>query len=134
MPASLRRFLRKPAVWWTGFALWFVTLQILSSLPPPPVDGPEIPHLDKLAHFVYFSLGAVALGVALTLTKRRALRFLPWGIAIVVAIAAVGALDEWRQTFNPDRHGGDMLDWSADFLGACLGAVCSLRFSPRFLL
>ena len=56
-----------PAFWWAAFALWFGALWFISSRPVPDTDLPEIPHLDKAAHFFYFAGGAFAFAVTLTL-------------------------------------------------------------------
>ena len=55
----LRRALISPRLWLLSVILWAITLFLLSSLQATPhVDGPEIPHMDKVMHFVYFMGGA----------------------------------------------------------------------------
>lgn len=123
--------IRQPLFWWTSFAAWLVLLCFLSSRPAPDIEGPEIPHLDKVAHAVYFTLGGAFLGVAIGLKSHRRLRFVPWGLVAIVVIALIGALDEWHQTFTAARTGADFFDWMADVLGGVSGAILAARFLRR---
>ena len=56
---------RHPAFWSSAFAVWFAVLWFLSSLSPSSQASPEIPHLDKVAHFGYFFGGAGLLAASL---------------------------------------------------------------------
>ncbi len=81
----------------------------------PVVGGPEIPHFDKVVHFLVYGL----LG---TLFARvRSLR--TWGgLGIgwaVVFASAYGAIDEVHQSFTPGRF-VELADWVADSAGAAL--------------
>ena len=122
----LPSFTQSPRFWWSGYAAWFVLLTVLSSLSGVPVEGPRIPHLDKVLHFVYFAGGGLALSVALQLTFSR-IRKKPWilGITVVAASALVGWLDVWHQSFTPGRQGLDLGDWSADVVGGLAGFALS---------
>ena len=44
-----------------SFAVWLVTLWILSSLPGQDVHLPAFPESDKVAHFFYFFVGGLLL-------------------------------------------------------------------------
>ena len=118
------RFPRKPVVYLCLFGIWGLTLWLLSSGNPAPQNGPEIPHLDKLAHFLYFSAGGVllaTLGLVISplLRSRRRLLF-----AIVTLVCSgIGRLDEYHQTFTPGRSGNDTGDWLADTVGGGAGAA-----------
>jgi VanZ family protein len=94
--------------------------------------GPEIPralifpHFDKVGHFFMFGL----IG---TLIYRVVFK-VPGGFrAALFAVALTslfGAMDEFRQSLNPQRsaHYGD---WIADTLGAVV-AVAAYRFWPYY--
>jgi VanZ family protein len=98
----------------------------LSSIPG---DGsPQlIPHLDKLMHFLGFAVGGMLmaglLGSVTLVLMRRKVR---WDLIIpatAILIGLFGWLDEWHQCFTPGRHGADLADWVADFLGGIAGAL-----------
>ena len=112
---------RNPTLWWSLVVAWFITLFLLSSMPKLP-PGPKIPFEDKIAHTVYYSLGAACVYLA-----RRLGRSPSTGRAAVVAAVlfcmAVGAFDEWHQTFVPNRSGNDPFDWLADTLGGFVGSL-----------
>lgn len=114
-----------PKLWFAGFCLWFITLWILSSGPIPAKTGIDIPHLDKLAHFGYFFGGSGLLHAALflgTSLSNRARFFI-----VVIVLASIGILDEWHQSWVPQRSGNDPWDWLADLLGAVAGGLVFFR-------
>ena len=117
------RFPRKPVAYLCLLGIWFVTLWFLSASHPMPKNGPEIPHLDKVAHFTYFCMGGIFLSasglVLWPFFKRHRIRFF---CAVVLIGAVIGRLDEYHQTFTPGRSGNDMGDWVADSLGCSFGA------------
>jgi VanZ family protein len=113
--------------WFFAVACWAGLLFFLSSRAVPEVGGPQIPHLDKIAHAVYFTAGSACffMGVRL-LCPRRHGRF-----ALLLAVlfcAVVGALDEFHQSFVPERMGNDPFDWMADVLGGFLGSAVGAIF------
>lgn len=117
-------FPRKPVVYLCLFGGWGLTLWFLSAGNPAPKHGPEIPHLDKLAHFLYFSAGGALLatfGLVLwpSLKVRRRLLL----VMVTAITSAIGRLDEYHQTFTPGRSGNDTGDWVADTVGGAAGAI-----------
>lgn len=108
--------------WWLWLAIWGGILFGLSSkstLPP----GPEIPHKDKVMHFLYFSGGGFCFALAcLGKTGRLRPRWL-WALTGMLFGMIAGALDEYHQTFTPGRSGNDPGDWLADFTGSAAGAL-----------
>jgi len=106
-----------------AFLVWLTALTILSHgpLPGPGVPSP-IPHFDKVVHFVYFAAGATVLSWWLILRyphlnrRQRVLRL--WPLFLVI-----GALDEFHQSFFPERSGNDLGDWIADGLGSLFGIL-----------
>lgn len=116
------RFTRHPALWLAGLLVWFGTLWALSSLHSA---GPRIDvrHIDKLMHFGYFLGGGWLFAgwrfrLAPAAPDWRRIFF-----STVTAMALVGAIDEWHQTYTPGRSGGDPWDWTADLLGGAAGAL-----------
>mgnify|MGYP003467856729 CR=1 FL=1 len=122
----------RPRFWFTLVALWFGALFWLSSqshLHPP---GPEFINKDKLLHTGYFALGGACLFIGLRLQK-PAMGLLAASLITVAFCSAVGAFDEWHQSFVPNRTGNDPHDWLADTLGGIVGAMAGhgmMRFLP----
>jgi VanZ family protein len=118
------RFPRKPVVYLCLFGIWGLTLWFLSAGNPAPKNGPEIPHVDKLAHFLYFSAGGALLTtvglVFWPIFKNRRRRLF---VLVALMCSVIGRLDEYHQTFTPGRSGNDTGDWLADTLGGAAGAV-----------
>lgn len=110
-----------PIPWLAGWIVWLITLWFLSEKHPSPKQGPEIPHLDKVAHFGYFMGGAILL--TSFLQRRTHLAATSIFMMVSLAGAAIGALDEYHQTFTPGRSGNDLYDWLADFSGTITGAL-----------
>lgn len=109
------------AVSWLLFAVWFGVLYWLSSRTLEKIPGGEIPFIDKVYHAGYFFLGGILVTVSLAASchvRKRKLVLFAVGI-----LAAIGALDEWHQTFTPGRSGGDPGDWLADLTGGTVAAL-----------
>jgi len=128
-----RRLARSGGFWFTAWLCWFGVLFFLSSRPlpeaPPEFGFLQIPHADKVAHFGWFFAGALALAAAIHCAWRPRARNLI--IAVVVLMSAVGALDEYHQSFHEFRSGNDLGDWVADTLGATAGAVAFVWLRGR---
>lgn len=114
-----------PLCWLAGPALaaWALTLWFLSSNPQPGPEMPEIPHLDKAAHFSYFFIGG-----ALIQAFRSRRGFSTGIVPGVIVLAIIGAADEFRQSFIEGRSGNDPWDWTADVVGAIAGALALRAF------
>lgn len=126
---------RKSAAYLCLYVAWLVTLWFLSAGNPGPKEGPEIPHLDKIAHFGYFFGGGGLLTGYLALRRPWTSRF-PWRVFLCVVLVGtvVGRLDEYHQTFTPGRTGNDNYDWLADILGTLVGFWVMIRWVlPRLM-
>ena len=122
MPAAgFPSLLRKSRLWLIAFALWALILWILSGRPPPEVSTLDLPGFDKILHFVYFLIGAVLLSIALHLRGSCSWRHNL--VVVVIALAMIGAIDEWHQSWIVGRSGNDLGDWVADLLGCFAGAL-----------
>ncbi|MEM7144027.1 MAG: VanZ family protein [Verrucomicrobiota bacterium] len=128
----LLQSLVRPAPWFTLFAVWIATLYWLGSRPPDPEPLFEIPHFDKVAHFIYFAAGATFLSLALRLHPNINLAPLTFLLTVTLTLALLGALDELHQTQTPGRQGADPYDWLADILGALAGTLIVLKASQYF--
>jgi VanZ family protein len=123
----------RPAAYLCLFTLWLVTLCFLSASSPTIESTEIIPHLDKLLHFGYFSLGGGFLAAHCGLrwpglSQGRLL------LMVVIVCTIIGRLDEYHQGFVPGRSGNDRGDWLADTLGAVCGGwlvICYLLPTMR---
>lgn len=122
--------LQRPRPWFLLLALWGAALCVIShqsSLHPP---GPDFRHVDKLEHAAYFTLG----GLLFFLGLRAARPGMGCGSAAVFTVlfcSAVGALDEFHQSFIPNRSGNDWGDWLADTAGGLFGTLIGQRLQRR---
>jgi VanZ family protein len=115
------RLPKHPAPWFSALAFWIGLLWLLSSIPGAN-RGPEIDHIDKVAHFGYFFGGGLLFAGCLLSLSRKAPDWRKIIGFTVLAMAIIGFLDEWHQTFTPGRSGADPWDWLADLLGGTAGA------------
>jgi hypothetical protein len=131
MPGPLSQRLSHSRPWAFAFIAWLAVLCWASSRPPRDYEFPDLPHLDKVTHFLYFAVGAAFLGLALLHARTTPLRPRLYFTLVGLARSLNGIFDEWHQTYTPGRRGGDPFDWTADTLGALLGAFVACRISPR---
>ena len=123
----------KSSFWLFAFLGWTITLWVLSDGPLPAPSGPRLPGVDKILHFGYFLGGAGLLSAALYLQRRDRRTEISWGrllMTVVILLAAIGALDEWHQSWIPGRSGNDLGDWLADVTGALAGSLLFRRLHP----
>lgn len=109
---------------WTGYVAWVGVLCYLSSLPPKNFVVINIPHIDKVVHFLYFAAGAGCLATAWAFTFRWRKRVVFFGCLAIMAGA--GILDEWHQNFTPGRSGSDGMDFAADLAGSITGILVAI--------
>ena len=105
----------------------------LSSIHGPAIDGPDIPHLDKMLHFgEYFLIGLWVTGAAWAYpaglrgrTHRAVAAWLPFCVAVVV-----GNLDELYQSTVPGRI-RSFSDLVADVGGASAAGLLFFVWARR---
>jgi len=126
--------LAHPRLWIFAVIVWAAALWLLSgqsSLHPP---GPEFANRDKVMHATYFALGGTCLFLALRL-KKRPLTKLATCLIVVGFCSLVGVVDEYHQSFIPNRSGNDVGDWLADTVGGviacCLGSLLYSFLRPK---
>ena len=108
------RYARIAAALWGGF------LFLLTSWPNPPSVSPAGFPVDKVTHFVLYSVEAFLLVRAFRPGNARSLSSLL--LAVVGTMAAWGMLDEAHQEWIPGRM-MDAADLFADVAGATAGAL-----------
>ncbi|MGH8046907.1 MAG: VanZ family protein [Chthoniobacterales bacterium] len=121
--SSAPRGKRLNFILWLTFAVWCITLFILSSIPNYRFPQPPFSWADKAVHTLIFATGAFLLGCA----AKRTFHFASWkgAVLIFVTMVLIGVGDEFHQTFTPGRSGNDRGDLLADALGALLGLGCA---------
>ncbi len=116
---------------WALVTAWVVLICILSSLPGPEISKLNVLDIwDKAAHFVAFATGAVLVSWALRVSTQWS--WTKIGVAAVVATSIFGGVDEWHQLYTVKRSGADVLDWTADTLGALVAIVLSHYLYGRY--
>lgn len=121
----------KRAIAWGLFLFWFAAINVASSLPPSALPPSyEIPHFDKILHFVAFFFGGLFLDNLLRQSRRPL--GIPRCLLAFAIVAAFGIVDETRQLLTPGRDGGDYFDMLANVLGAFVGAYFSFFIHGRF--
>jgi VanZ family protein len=118
---KLPRLRHHSVLWMCFFLIWFTTLWKLSSGPIPVKTGMEIPQFDKLMHFGYFFGGAGLLSAFLFCRNTMQPNWLQILTIVIISMTAIGCLDEWHQSWVPQRSGNDSQDLTADVLGALAG-------------
>ncbi len=124
---------RSAAYFWL-FSGWAMMLWVLSSGNPSLKQANEIPHMDKVLHFIYFSVGgallAASMGPEMAERLSRGWLFL----LVVLVCSLIGRLDEYHQGFVPGRTGNDTGDWLADTLGGLFGGAAVIWYLlPRIV-
>ena len=105
---------------WLAPVLWAGVIEVLTSWPNPPVVAAP-PGTDKVVHHaLYAVLAFLSMRAGWPQSGSR----LPWklAVAVLVGVAAFGALDEWHQQFIPSRA-MELGDWLADATGVIVGTV-----------
>ena len=93
-----------------------------SSLGPPSLNF--ILPTDKVGHFLIFGL------LATLIMRIPKIYLLRWrgALASVLIVIAYGAVDEWRQSFTPERE-AEPYDLIANALGACIAVLAYKTWS-----
>jgi VanZ family protein len=117
---TLRRWL-PPLVWMAG-------ILTATSLPKSVIPDVRFPYADKALHFTMYAGLAFLIARAMDSPPRTTLaRVL---IAGFLSAVAIGALDEWHQTYIQGRS-TELADWLADSAGGLTGATAWTLFSRQ---
>lgn len=117
------RFTRLPFLWLAAFALWFGILWWLSSRVNHFPPALSFRFSDKLLHFGYFFGGGILFSAFLFRLDPVAPNWYRIILLTYLVVGFTGSLDEWHQSFVPNRSGNDAADLNADLLGALCGAL-----------
>jgi len=110
---------KKKLIYFPLVVYWFVLL-VLTTLPGK--DLPKTGVSDKIEHFTaYFFLGLL-LSLTLLLQNKYYKMKKYFVVFSGLIIGLYAALDEIHQLFVPGRD-CDILDWTADMIGASLGIL-----------
>ena len=118
---------RRADVWLVLWMIWLATLWNLSSGPVQVKTGWEIPHFDKVCHFGYFFGGSGLLSACLYRLHHRHIDWTRILTMVMFVMLAMGMLDEWHQSWVPERSGNDAGDLCADVLGSLAGFLVFRR-------
>ena len=111
---------------WVPAALWAALIELLTSWPTP--SGMSVPAgSDKVAHAALYAVFGFLVARAVQ-TGRPGLRVT---LAVLPALAAWAALDEWHQRFIAGRT-PSTADWVADICGVAIG-MAARRAKPTGL-
>lgn len=116
-------WIRAQALLWIAFALWLVTLFVLSSIPGSRFGPLPFDWADKAVHALIFMAGSFLLASGFHHSLGPA--FLKILLLAFVIMVLIGAGDELHQVYTPGRSGNDRGDLLADAVGALLGAACA---------
>ncbi|HMA03505.1 MAG TPA: VanZ family protein [Gemmatimonadaceae bacterium] len=112
---------------WLPPLLWAAFILILTSVPGSHLQVLPLRSIDKIVHLSIYGV----LGWLTARAWSNGSRMPATALAVVALLSCFGALDEWHQQFIPLRS-TDLLDWSADTLGAAIGAVLATAMErPR---
>lgn len=117
----------RPSLWLAFFLVWFVTLWYLSSGPVAVKTGMEIPHMDKVYHFGYFFGGSGLLSAFFYRLQYQNPDWTKILVLVMCLMVSTGSLDEWHQSWVPERSGNDAQDLTADFFGSLAGFLVFRR-------
>lgn len=107
---------------------WIGLLFIESSQPPAEIIG-RVPGLDKLAHFLAFSiLGLLVCALSFKLSAKPAIPF--FSLPLIVVVFS-GIIEESYQLFIPGRT-ASLPDLLADIIGAVFAIALANRLA-KFL-
>ncbi len=126
--SRLRRLIRHPHLWLAAFLLWAGVLWWLSSSAREFPTELDFRASDKVLHFGYFFGGAGLLSAFWFRLRGGSLP--PWKkhlLGVTLAVGLIGVLDEWHQSWVPNRFGNDPGDLAADIAGAFCGALVFRR-------
>ena len=99
---------------------------VATSIPGADLPRVGVSHVDKVVHFALYGIWGLLLARTgpLPLAARRL-------AGLVALVALFAAADEWHQSaFIPGRD-SDVLDWTADLVGASLALFLSYARPAR---
>ena len=120
---------RKVLLIYVPLALYWLLLLTATSL--PAYNLPSLGISDKIYHLGAYTVLAFLIKLSLIYQRKSKILFQNATISTILIAATYGALDEIHQIFVPGRY-AELLDWSADTIGACLGALIVTYLIKKF--
>jgi len=120
---------RKILLVYVPLILYWILLLIATSLPSK--DLPSIGVYDKFEHFGAFFGLSVLLSLTFMYQNKYPLLKKYFWLSAFLFICFYGFLDEIHQLFIPGRE-CDILDWTADAIGAFIGVMLVLLLLKLF--
>jgi VanZ family protein len=100
--------------WLVAALVWTAGILAVNSMSVTNVPVQTFAGADKLTHAGMYAVAAFAWRSSIRSPSEAASWF------VVLAIGALGAVDEWHQIVVPGRS-ADVRDWLADITGALIG-------------
>lgn len=102
------------------FLITYLSLASISEFGGLPI---EIPHLDKVVHFTFYFIGSIlaCFFVRERTSGRISLRVVMVYTAVLLTI--FGLIIEFLQYFMTYDRSGEILDFTANFIGVVLGLI-----------
>lgn len=113
--------------------LWFWPVALAAAVYWASANVPVVPDMgfsfqDKIVHALFFGLQANLVQRALLRSSGRPLLAF---LCAALFTSALGALDEWHQSFTPGRY-SDVTDWIADSVGSALASTLYFTDALRY--
>lgn len=124
-------YLEKRKVWliYIPLAVYWLFLLIATSIPANNL--PSLGVSDKLYHLGAYTVLSVLIKLTFIFQRKSKFFFDNATAASIIIASFYGALDEIHQIYVPGRN-AELLDWSADVLGACLGSLIVSYLIKKF--
>jgi VanZ family protein len=111
---------------WLPPLLWAALILILTSIPGSHIPASPFRNFDKVVHLTIYGV----LGWLTARSWANGSRVAATALVALALVSCFGALDEWHQQFIPQRS-MDILDWTADSIGAAIGVMLALATRRR---
>lgn len=115
----MTRIVKGILIFWAPVLVWMAVIFTFSSIPAKNIPKISIPNIDKLGHFVEFSILGFLLIRALSNSGFN-INFTKTLILAIIIASLYACSDEWHQHFVRDRT-PDTFDLITDFIGANAG-------------
>ncbi|MFH1645720.1 MAG: VanZ family protein [Candidatus Omnitrophota bacterium] len=113
--------MRKFFLYWLPLILYAFLIFYLSSRSGDTLPRIDIPHFDKIVHFIEYAIFGFLLLRALRIDKTKVFN-MDLRLFVIIISVIFGISDEFHQVFVPNRT-PDLLDFISDSIGAFVGQL-----------